>query len=347
MQENYKNILITGGCGFMGSNFIRHLYRKYPSYRIFNLDLLTYAGNLDNLVDIETADGDKHRYQLIQGDVCDPVFLDEIFNKYRFDMVIHFAAETHVDRSIFNVTDFIRTNVDGTYLLIEAVRKHNIPRIVHISTDEVYGSVPEGFSKEDAHFRPSSPYATSKACADLLVQSYMRINKVPAIIIRGSNNFGTYQYPEKLIPLVITNLIDGKKIPIHGNGQHIRSWIHVNDFCNAIDIVAHNAPVGSIYNASGEKRTNMEIMNAIAKHMNVALDDHKEHVEDRPHADHRYNPDSTKLESELGWSRQHTIEDSMGDVVKWYVKNPTWWRKIKSKKEYQDHYAKQSQGKWY
>lgn len=351
MTESHKNILVTGGYGFIGSNFVRYLYKRYPSYRIYNLDALTYAGNTENLKDIEDAEeelGDnERRYYFVKGDICDAQLIDNLFSKYCFESVAHFAAETHVDRSFLNVSDFVRTNIDGTHLLIKAVRKYNIPRIVHISTDEVYGSVPEGISKEHSLFNPSNPYSTSKACADLLVQSYIRTHKIPALIIRGSNNFGPYQYPEKLVPLTITNLLAGVKIPIHGDGKHVRSWIHVEDFCNAVDIAMQHGPVGSIYNISGEEKTNMEILLEIARILNMDITKYKVHTKDRPGADYRYAADSTKIKRELGWLPHHTIANSIDSIVSWYLTNQTWWRKIKSKREYQDHYLKQSQGKWY
>ncbi|MBU6500571.1 MAG: dTDP-glucose 4,6-dehydratase [Patescibacteria group bacterium] len=350
MAENYKNILITGGCGFIGSNFIRHLYKRYPNYKIFNLDALTYAGNTENLADIEKdgmASKGERRYQFLKGDVCDALFLGNLFAEQKFETIVHFAAETHVDRSIFNVSDFVRTNIDGTHALIAASRKYKIPRFIHISTDEIYGSVPEGVSKENAALKPSNPYSTSKACADLLVQSYINTHNAPAIIVRGSNNFGTYQYPEKLIPLAITNIIENEKIPIHGNGEHKRRWLHVEDFCEALDMVMHRAPLGSIYNVSGEEKSNMEILSIIAKVLGVDLDAYKTHTNDRPGADYRYAPDSTKINKELGWSPRHSINEDMPHIVSWYRNNEDWWRKIKAKKEYRDHYLKQSLAQWY
>lgn len=351
MSETKKNILVTGGCGFMGSNFIRRIFRKYPNYRIFNLDALTYAGNLDNLADIEQEerdiDHDSKRYRFIKGDICDSALVDNVFGKYHFSLVVNFAAETHVDRSIFNVADFIRTNVEGTRIILEMVRKYNIPRFVHISTDEVYGSVLEGWADENAPFRPSNPYAASKAGADLLVQAYMQTYKIPAVIIRGSNNFGPFQYPEKLIPLGITNMISGQKIPIHGSGEHIRSWLHVEDFCAAVDLAAHKAEDHKIYNVSGEHKSNLGVLSVLAGHLNVDLNALKEHVNDRPAADLRYAPDCSRLERELGWARQHSLASSAGDIVGWYLDNKEWWQKIKIKQEYLAHYTKQAKAQWY
>lgn len=346
----FKNILVTGGCGFIGSNFIRYLYHKYPDYRIFNVDLLTYAGNLDSLVDIEKLEahsfaGEK-RYTLVYGDICDERLLDILFSRHHFQMVINFAAETHVDRSIINMSDFIRTNIGGVRAIIEAVRKHQVPRFVHVSTDEIYGSVENGYANEEAPLRPSNPYSSSKAAADLIVQSFIRTHQVPAMIVRGSNNYGPYQYPEKLIPLVITNLIQGKKIPIHGDGHHVRSWLHVEDFSSAIDLVAHRAAPGSIYNVSGEERTNLEILAAIAGALNLDLENFRDYVPDRPGADLRYAVDAGKLQTELGWAPEHTLDKSLVDVVNWYVENPEWWKKIKERSEFTDHYQKQAQGQW-
>jgi dTDP-glucose 4,6-dehydratase len=222
-----QNVLITGGCGFMGSHFIRHLYNTRPDYRIINLDLLTYAGNAENLSDIESCEAGKddaqRRYTHIQGDICDAVLVDRLFREYPFSLVVHFAAETHVDRSLFNFSDFVRTNVEGTRVILEATRIHKVPRMVHISTDEVYGNVPEGYSTEESPLNPSNPYAASKAAADMLARTYANVYRVPLAIVRSGNNYGPFQYPEKLIPLSITNMIAGAKMPMHGNGEHIRS----------------------------------------------------------------------------------------------------------------------------
>ncbi len=350
MDQKYKNILICGGSGFIGSNFIHYFYDKYPAYKIFNLDLLTYAGNPENLIDIEQEEVKQsptsQRYHFFRGDICDGALLDNIFDKYKFDIVVNFAAESHVDRSFINVFDFIRTNIEGVRSLIEAARKHNVARFIQISTDEIYGSVSNGFSTEDAPLRPSNPYAASKAAADLLVQSYIKTHRVPALIIRGSNNYGPFQYPEKLIPLAISNIIENKKVPVHGSGEHRRSWLHVNDFCSAIDLVVHKASDYSIYNASGEEKTNLEILEIIAQHLKGS-EGYKEHTRDRPGADLRYAPDSSKLKSELGWLRKHNVENSIGGVVKWYQNNQNWWRKIKSKKDYLNHYERQVKAEYY
>lgn len=346
-----KNVLITGGYGFMGSNFIRFLYHKYPEYRFFNLDLLTYAGNTDNLLDIEELESNlkisDRRYQFIYGDIADDRLLSTIFQRNNFHLVINFAAETHVDRSIVSMTDFIHTNIGGTRALIEAVRAYGVPRLVHISTDEIYGSVENGYSDEDAPLRPSNPYSSSKAAADLIAQSFIRTHKVPALIVRGSNNYGSFQYPEKLIPLAVTNILEGRKIPIHGSGEHVRSWLHVIDFCRAIDFIIHQSPDFEIYNISGEEKTNLEILQMISHRLGVDLKAHSEHIGDRPGADTRYAVNADKLKKGLGWQPVHSLENDLSQIVKWYIDNEVWWKKIKQRKEYQDHYEKQSKAQWY
>ena len=351
MENASRNILITGGSGFIGSNFVRWIYEKYPAYRIFNLDALTYAGNPENLLDIETQEIAKRpedkRYHFINGDVCDGKLLDALFDANCFGMVVHFAAETHVDRSLVNAANFIRTNIEGTRSLMESVHQHKTPRFVHISTDEVYGSVESGFADEAAPLRPSNPYSTSKAGADLLVQSYGKTYEIPAIIVRGSNNYGPYQYPEKLIPMAVSNLMENKKIPLHGSGKHVRSWLYVKDFCSAIDLVAHKGREHAVYNVSGEQMNNLEILEIIANHLNKDINAHKEHVRDRPGSDMRYAPDSTRLQKELGWSRAHSVQTSLKDVVDWYGANEPWWRKIKATKEFQEYYDKQAKAQWY
>ncbi len=345
-----KTILITGGCGFIGSNFIRYIYHAHPLYNIVNVDLLSYAGNRDNLKDIETLEANisegKKRYEFIRGDICDAELLNRVFLKHKFDVVVHFAAESHVDRSIFNIVDFVRTNIDGTRVLIEAARSAGIPRFVHISTDEVYGSIDIGFANEETALRPSNPYSASKAGADLLIQAYMKTHNFPAIIVRGSNNYGPYQYPEKLIPLAITNLIEGKKIPVHGDGMHRRSWLHVLDFASAIDCVLHKAPLHSVYNVSGEERTNNEVLALLGSTLTKNIEEQKELINDRPGADMRYAPESSKLQNELGWKRHFSFDQAIAEVVQWYVGNKEWWRAIRLKKGFLDHYERQSKGQW-
>lgn len=335
----------------MGSHFVRGLYHKYPHYRIVNLDLLTYAGNPANLADIEALEStlplSKRRYEHVRGDVADVQLIEKLFSQYAFAQVYHFAAESHVDRSIFNFGDFVRTNIEGSRVLLEAVRFHSVPRMIHISTDEVYGDVPTGFSFEDAPMNPSNPYAASKAAADMLVRTYAKTHRLSVAVVRSGNNYGTHQYPEKLIPLTITNLIEGKHIPVHGTGEHKRSWVHVHDFCRAVDLIAHNEQAIGVYNIAGEHRTNLEIMQLVARTLQKDLQPLLSFVSDRPIADFRYAPHAGKIERELSWQREHSIEHAMEEVVEWYLENVLWWKSIKEKKEFMDHYAKQSKAEWY
>src|SRR3989344_805516 len=285
-----KNILICGGAGFIGSNFVRLIYNNYPTYQIFNLDMLTYSGNRQNLEDIENNEINfselEKRYKFVYGDICNGELLDALFAAHHFDMVINFAAESHVDRSLCSSYDFIRTNFTGVHTLIEQCRRYKTPRFMQISTDEVYGDIAENFSMEDSPLCPSNPYSASKAAADLLIKSYMRSHRLAAVIIRGSNNFGPYQYPEKLIPLAITNYLENKKIPVHGSGKHVRSWVHVIDFCRAIDVVLHRGEDAHIYNVGGVLKTNLEVLEAIKKVLVLSgeLKDYIVHTNDRPGA---------------------------------------------------------------
>jgi dTDP-glucose 4,6-dehydratase len=346
-----KNILVTGGAGFIGSNFIRYLYHHYPTYRIFNYDLLTYAGNLDNLRDLVKLEANKtkasKRYFFIQGDIGDEKLLDKLFAKHKFDIVVNFAAESHVDRSIISSQNFIKVNVMGVHILIDLAKKYQTSRFIHISTDEIYGDIGKGQSTEKSHLKPSNPYAASKAAADFLVQSYIRTHNFPAIIVRGSNNFGLYQYPEKLIPLAITNLLEGRLVPVHGGGHHVRTWLHVEDFCRAIDVVMHHAKVGSIYNVAGQPKKNRDVIKEICHILNKDFNTHIRFVSDRPGADFRYAPTASKLEKELGWRATKTIDANLKEIVEWYKQNTFWWKKIKKKKEFLEHYKKQSRSLYY
>lgn len=346
----FESVLITGGCGFIGSNFVRHFYDSHPKSRMINMDLLTYAGNLENLRDLEDRESklpeSDSRYEFVQGDICDTDLLEEIFQKHKFDLVVHFAAESHVDRSILNMSDFVRTNIEGTRSLVEAARRHEIKRFINISTDEVYGSIKSGYATEEWLLRPSNPYSASKAGADLLVQAYVRTYDFPGIIIRGSNNYGPYQYPEKLIPLAITNLLEGKKVPVHGYGIHVRSWLHVHDFCRAIDIIIHGDPKNWIYNVAGEEKTNHDVLELIARCLGKNLQDNRFHVSDRPGADLRYAVDASRLEKEFGWRRRHEFEREIGKVVQWYIDQSEWWRHIRLKEGFIEHYERQSKGQW-
>lgn len=342
-KVSHTKVLVCGGAGFMGSNFIRHLHNNYPQYKIYNLDLLTYAGNLENLVDVALS----HRYEFVQGDIGDKPFIEDLFSNHHFEVVINFAAESHVDRSIINAFQFIQTNIQGAYILLEAVRRHKIPRFVHISTDEIYGDVPLGTKTDENYpFQPTNPYAATKASADLLVQSYAKTHKVPALILRSSNNYGAYQYPEKLNSLVITNLLEDRKVPLHGHGKHIRSWIHVQDFCNALDLMLHKGPDGAIYNIAGEEKTNVEVVRLIAETVGKDYEKCVEHVNDRPGADFRYSANTTKIKRELGWEYAYSYADALENIIEWYTRNRDWWVKIKQKKEFVDHYSKQSRGQY-
>lgn len=349
-MKTVKNILVTGGCGFIGSNFIRYMYKTYPDYRIYNLDALTYAGNPENIADIAEREAkkseDERRYVFLKGDIADRELLPLLFEEHKFEYIFHFAAETHVDRSFFGFTSFVRTNVDGSLNLAGMSLKHNT-RMVHVSTDEVYGSIEDGFVDEDAPFRPSNPYATSKAAADMLLQSFRKNYAAPILIVRGTNNYGPYQYPEKLIPMGITNLLAEEPLPVHGHGQHLRQWIHAEDFARAIDLVAHKGEDGAIYNVAGEHESNIGVLTLIAEHLQKDINKFKYHTPDRPGADLRYAIDSARLERELGWRRQHMLRDSIKTVVDWYAANEPWWRNIKAKREFLDHYEKQKKAEWH
>ncbi len=316
------NLLITGGSGFIGSNFIRHMLEKYPNCKIFNLDKLTYAGNPDNLKDIEN----NPKYSFVRGDICDLAVVDKVMQNV--DHVVHFAAESHVDRSIEDGSVFVRTNVLGTYTLLESAMKHGIIKFIHVSTDEVYGSIKEGSFKETDMLTPSSPYSSSKASSDLIAQSYYITYKLPVIITRCTNNFGSYQYPEKLIPLFITNLLENLNVPVYGTGKNVRDWIYVLDHCTAIDFVLHNGSIGEIYNiGGGVEKTNLEITWKILA-MLVKDESMVEYVKDRPGHDLRYSLDCSKLR-ELGWRPEYNFDEALAKTIKWYVENRWWWEKLK------------------
>jgi len=319
-----KTILVTGGCGFIGSNFIRYMLKKYSHYKIINLDKLTYAGNLENLKDMEK----DRRYRFIKGDICNFRLLEELTE--RVDIIINFAAETHVDRSIKKASSFIRTNFYGTYVLLEMAKKNKIDLFIQISTDEVYGSREKGFSKETSPLSPSNPYSASKASADLLVLSYYRTYKIPVIITRSSNNFGPYQYPEKIIPLFITNLLENKKVPLYGDGSNIRDWLYVLDNVSALDIVMHKGKVGEIYNiGAGNLISNLQLTRLILRLMDK--DEHfVEKVPDRPGHDFRYALNFEKIKM-LGWRPNYSFEDALKYTIDWYKQNRKWWKPLKKK----------------
>lgn len=316
------NILVTGGLGFIGSNFIRHMLEEYNDYRVINLDIQTYAGNPDNLKDIEK----NPNYSFVLGDICDPSVVDKVMQKV--DTVVHFAAESHVDRSIEDASAFVRTNVLGTFVLLESARKYKVSRFIHISTDEVYGSRERGSFKEKDRLTPSSPYSSSKAGSDLLAQSYYITHKLPVVITRCTNNFGPYQYPEKLIPLFITNLLENKKVPVYGSGKNVRDWICVIDHCKAVDFVLHNGIPGEIYNiGGGAERSNIDITKKIIKILGKD-ESMIEYVVDRKGHDFRYSLNCTKL-LKLGWVPEHGFNEALESTVRWYVENRWWWEKLK------------------
>jgi dTDP-glucose 4,6-dehydratase len=318
---------VTGGAGFIGSNFIRYIIKKYPKYKVINLDKLTYAGNLDNLKDIEN----NSNYTFVKGDICDRRIVNELSKDV--NAIVNFAAQSHVDRSIIDASDFMRTNIDGTYNLLEATKRYNISRLIHCSTDEVYGSIEEGSFKETSPLSPSSPYAASKAAADMLVHSYRVTFNLPVIVARSSNNFGPYQYPEKIIPLFITNALEDKPLPLYGDGMNVRDWLYVIDNCEGIDLILHRGREGEIYNiGGGNELRNIDLTRMVLKILGKP-ESLIQPVKDRPGHDRRYSLDSSKIERELGWTPGFNFERALEETVKWYVDNHWWWKKIKEREK--------------
>jgi len=328
-------ILVTGGAGFIGSNFVRYFLRAHPESAVLNLDKLTYAGNLDNLAEVEA----QANYQFVRGDIGDTALVESLLDQ-QVAAIMHFAAESHVDRSIADARDFVRTNVLGTYSLLEAARRKRIPRFVHVSTDEVYGSLGPGeVAEERAPLKPNSPYAASKAAADLLVRSFWQTYRFPAIITRSSNNYGPNQFPEKLVPLMITNALEGKRLPIYGDGLNERDWIFVEDHCCALDRILEAGQPGEIYNiGSGRPVTNLEIVRRLLRIMGRP-EDLLEFVEDRPGHDRRYALDTNKIRGELGWEPAVGLEAGLTQTVHWYGTHPAWVEKTKSG-DYLSYYEK-------
>jgi dTDP-glucose 4,6-dehydratase len=331
-------ILITGGAGFIGSNFIRFLVRERPVIGVVNLDKLTYAGNLENLEGLEELAGTNYRF--VRGDIADPKIMEEIWTANSIDTVINFAAESHVDRSIESAEDFIRTNVTGTLTLLEAARKRGVKRFLQISTDEVYGSLgPTGKFVETTPLSPRSPYSASKAGADLLSLAFFETYKLPVLITRCSNNYGPYQFREKLIPLMISNALEDKSLPVYGDGLQVRDWIHVEDHCRALLLVLEKGKPGEVYNVGGGNEwTNIEIVKLILETLGKP-DSLIKYVADRPGHDRRYAIDFTRIERELGWRPWVNFAQGIKDTINWYVKNKSWWGRIKSG-EYQKYYEK-------
>jgi len=328
-----KNLLITGGAGFIGSNFVHHVLGKYTGYRVIVYDKLTYAGNLDNLRDV----ADDPRYTFVQGDIRDAEQVDQVMREHGIDSIVNFAADTHVDRSLMEPGSFIMTDVFGTYVLLEAARKYGVERYHQVSTDEVYGEVREGSSVETDALCTRSPYSASKAGGDLMVNAYFVSFGVPATITRGSNNIGPYQYPEKVVPLFITNAIDDKSLPIYGDGRQMRDYQYVMDHCEGIDVVLHNGVPGEVYNlGTGSEMYNMEMARMLLDILNKP---HSliEHVTDRPGHDRRYSINCDKVRK-LGWHSRYDFKEALEKTVQWYVENEWWWRKIKSGEHYTDYY---------
>ncbi|WP_333582514.1 dTDP-glucose 4,6-dehydratase [Methanoculleus bourgensis] len=319
-------MLVTGGAGFIGSNFIRHMLTEHPDTPIVNLDALTYAGNPESLRDI----ADNPNYSFVRGDICDPGTVAAVFRDRPIETVVHFAAESHVDRSISDGSAFVRTNVLGTFTLLDHALKHGIKRFIHVSTDEVYGSTREGSFVETDNLNPSSPYSSSKGGSDLLARSFFITHGLPVIVTRCTNNYGPYQFPEKFIPLFATNLLEGKKVPVYGTGKNIRDWLYVLDHCRAIDFILNHGEPGEIYNiGGGAEKTNLEIT---AKILELLGKDESmiEYVPDRKGHDFRYSLDFRKLRK-LGWKPAYSFDDALAATVRWYMENDWWWRPLKER----------------
>ncbi|MFJ7736033.1 dTDP-glucose 4,6-dehydratase [Lysinibacillus sp. NPDC097287] len=333
-------ILVTGGAGFIGSNFVNYMVDKYPEYSIVNVDDLTYAGNLENL---KQSEG-KLNYQFVKADITDAQMMDQLIGD-GVDAVINFAAESHVDRSITNPGIFVQTNIQGTQVLLDAAKKYNVKKYLQVSTDEVYGSLgAEGYFTEQTSLSPNSPYSASKAGADLLVLAYHETFGLPVNITRCSNNYGPFHFPEKLIPLMIINALNDKQLPVYGDGKNVRDWLHVTDHCSAIDLVLHKGINGEVYNVGGHnEKTNLEVVKEILKQLNKP-ESLIQYVEDRLGHDRRYAIDPTKLQQELGWEPKYTFETGLKETVQWYLENQSWWENIISG-DYQNYYQQQYGGK--
>ena len=328
-------VLVTGGAGFIGSNFIRYALREHSDWDITNLDKLTYAGNLENLAVIEK----EKRYHFVKGDISDGKLVDALFDG-GFDIVVNFAAESHVDRSIMDPSPFIKTNIEGTNVLLKASRQCGVKRFLQVSTDEVYGSLGlKGRFREQSPVAPNSPYSASKAAADLMCRVYYVTYNLPVIITRCSNNYGPYQFPEKLIPLVVTNALENKEVPVYGDGLNIRDWIYVEDHCCALDQVIHNGRLGEIYNIGANKeKTNLELVKNL---LDILGKPHSlmTFVTDRPGHDRRYALSASKIRRELGWKPKVSIHEGLRRTVQWYIDNEDWWQRIKSG-EYAQYYQR-------
>ena len=332
-------ICVTGGTGFIGGNFVQYMVKKYPDYEILNLDLLTYAGNLETLKPVEN----EPNYRFVRGDIADRSFIMDLFAKEKFDVVVNFAAESHVDRSISEPGIFVQTNVMGTQVLLDACKEYGVKRFHQVSTDEVYGDLPidrpDLFFHEDTPLHTSSPYSSSKASADLFVMAYERTFGLPVTISRCSNNYGPYQFPEKLIPLILSRALEDEPLPVYGKGENVRDWLHVEDHCTAIDLIIHNGQSGEIYNVGGHnEKTNLEVVKTILKEVGKP-ESLIEFVTDRPGHDLRYAIDPSKIERELGWKPRYNFDTGIRQTIQWYLDNKGWWENIISG-EYEKYFEK-------
>jgi len=329
-------LLVTGGCGFIGSNFIRYHLRAHPEDNIVNFDKLTYAGNPANLADLGTLSA----YSFVRGDICDRKAVDSVVERHRVEGIINFAAETHVDRSITGPAVFMETNAGGTNVLLDVAREHGVQRFVQVSTDEVYGSLgPEGKFTEETPLHPNSPYAASKAAGDLLAGAYHHTYGLAVMITRCSNNYGPYQFPEKLIPLMIANAAGGKKLPVYGDGQNVRDWLHVGDHCVALDLALRKGKPGEVYNiGGGNEWKNLDLVKLLLSRMDRP-ESLIEFVKDRPGHDRRYAIDASKIARELGWGPAVSFETGLAETVEWYLANEGWRKTIESG-EYREYYRK-------
>jgi len=335
------NVLVTGGAGFIGSNFVHYFLGVHPDVKLVNFDDLTYAGNLGNLIGIAS----DPRYVFVKGDICDRASVDTVLQEHNIDTIVHFAAESHVDRSITGATVFVTTNVVGTQVMLEAARARGVERFLHVSTDEVYGSLgATGKFTESTPLHPNSPYAASKASSDLLALAYEHTFGMPVIVTRCSNNYGPYQFPEKLIPLMIANILNDKELPVYGQGLNVRDWLYVGDHCSAIDTVLQRGKVGEVYNIGGENEwKNIDIVHLLLKRLGKP-ESLIRYVKDRPGHDLRYAIDATKIRTELGWTPSVTFDQGIAKTVDWYLANEAWWRTIIDG-SYRDYYQDMYHGR--
>ena len=352
-ENQARSIVITGGAGFIGSNFVHHWCENYPEDRVIVLDALTYAGNLNNLATLK----DRKNFRFLQGDICERALVDQLFASENIDTVAHFAAESHVDRSILGPGAFVQTNVVGTFTLLESFRQHWLSnhqpdnyRFLHVSTDEVYGSlgVDDPAFTETTPYAPNSPYSASKAGSDHLARAYFHTYGMPTIITNCSNNYGSYHFPEKLIPLMCINILLGKPLPVYGDGQNVRDWLYVRDHCQALDTVIHKGKAGETYNIGGNNEVkNIDLVRMLCELMDELAPDLPvkparnliTFVKDRPGHDRRYAIDASKIRTELGWQPQETVEGGLRKTIQWYLDHPDWWQPLLSK-EYQEYYGK-------